>query len=334
LLLVVVSLPLVAALGWLLHSLLLSEMPLLAFAAIVAGEMCWRLLEVVHIIKNGFRQFGSASAMLLAGSLLRTLVAVAFWLLGYSTLESWAWFYLLANALAMMMAWLFFLPPMRWRLRPRLYLARAHDALSAATADIIFYLQAELDKAVVLGTAGARVAGLYAIAMRIIDITAMPIRVFNQLAMQQVMTDRGLRQRGLRLAAIELGIALVSTLALGAVIIALWLKPDLLGRNVASASVLFPLLIAVPMLRNLIEYHAELLYGQERTGLRALLLGTIALFKAAMIWLAVKLATTDLYAGLASLGELAWAPFVNLAFLLLYALSAVTTYTAMKARVS
>ncbi len=321
LLLFVVSLPVVATMAWCVHAALFTGMPLLAFALIIAAEVAgWRMLEVVSIINNGLRQFGRASVLVLAGSLIRTVAALAFWWAGHTSLTDWAWFYMAANLAAALLAWTVFAPRARLRWRPGLYLARTSDAISAAAADIVFYLQAELDKAVVLAAAGPRIAGLYAIAMRIIDITAMPVRVFNQLAMQDVMTRRGVAFQPGRMMLTEFGIGIVSVASLAGLAGLLWISPDLLGRNIGSAAALFPLLIAVPAFRNLIEYHAELLYGLQRTELRALLLGTIAVFKALLIWLAIQLAG----------GELGWAIWLNGIFVILYGLSATATYTAIR----
>lgn len=321
------SLPVVALLAALLKLAIFTEMAWWPFALIIAAEIIgWRLLEVVAIINNGQRAFGKATTLVLAGSLVRTLAALAFWLMGHTSLLDWAWTYLIANFLCAAMAFGFFLPAMRLRFAPALYLRQMRDALSAAAADIIFYVQAELDKAVVLGMAGPRVAGLYAIAMRIIDLTAMPIRSFNQLAMQKVMTDRKVTMKPSLLALVELAIALVSTFALAAAIALLWWNPALLGRNIGSAAALFPLLIAVPALRNLVEYHAELLYGMERTGTRAALLGLIALLKAGLIWAAISLAGSP-----AGQDGAAWMAWLNAVFLALYLVSALVTYSIIRA---
>jgi O-antigen/teichoic acid export membrane protein len=316
------SLPVVALIAWAIHGLLLGEMAWLAFACILIGEVIgWRLLEVVAIVNNGLRRFGRAAAVVLMGSVLRTLAALAFWLSGASTLETWALSYTAANLLAMVAAWIWFMPRLRLRWRPGLYRGRARDALASGGADLIFYIQAELDKAVVLAAAGPQMAGLYAIAMRVIDLTAAPIRVFNQLAMQDIMTSRNVAGGRWRMLLKEAAIALISTLALGAVIVLLWLKPDLLGRNVAVAAGLFPLMILVPAFRNLIEHHAEVLYGMERAGLRALLLALIAGLKALMIWQSIAILGA----------EGPWPAALNGAFLLLYALSLLTVTAAIKA---
>ncbi len=316
-----VSLPVIILIAAVLRPIIFSDMPVLAFVLILSAEVIgWRLLEVVAIINNGMRAFGRSTALVLAGSMIRTCAALGFWLAGMTSLAEWAWTYAVANGVAAIMAFWFFMPALRLRCEARLYIRQMRDALPAAAADIIFYLQAEADKAVVLMMAGPRVAGLYAIAMRIIDLTAMPIRSFNQLAMQKIMTDRKVTLRPSLLALIELAIAAISTAALSAVVVLLWWKPDILGRNIGSAAALFPLLIAVPALRNLIEYHAELLYGMERAGSRAILLATIAVAKIALIWLAISLAAP---------GQ-AWLPWLNVIFVALYAVSGTVTYSVMR----
>jgi O-antigen/teichoic acid export membrane protein len=320
------SLPLVIAIAAGLKPLVFPQMPLMAFALVIAAEVLgWRLLEVVAIINNGQRRFVHATALVLLGAGIRTLGALAFWLLGHNSLIDWAWTYLAVNALCALVAFLFFLPKLRLRLAPALYLRQMRDALPAAMADITFYVQAELDKAVVLMMAGPRVAGLYAIAMRVIDLTALPIRSFNQLIMQKIMTERRVALGGRLLALVEVAIAVVSVAGLGAVAALLWWKPDLLGRNIASVAPLLPLLLAVPAFRNLVEYHAELLYGMERTGVRAGLLALIAALKAALIWLALRLSGTAPEASGAD-----WAPLLNLVFLALYAVSALVAYRVIR----
>lgn len=319
--LLVLSVPLLVVLATGLRFSVFGDMPLAALVLILCAEVLgWRMLEVVAIVNNGLRAFGKATVLILAGSAIRTLAALGFWWFGFSSLTEWAWTYLAANLVAAALAFGVFLPPLRLRLRPALYGRQMRDALPAATADIIFYLQAELDKAVVLVMAGPRVAGLYAIAMRIVDLTAMPVRSFNQLIMQQIMTDRQVRTTTPMLLLVELAIAAVSIGGLLAAMALLWWNPLVLGRNIGAASALFPLLLAVPALRNLIEYHSELLYGLERTGLRAALLATIAVLKAGLLALVISLSTS----------ELDWAPWLNAIFVVLYAVSAATIWQVIR----
>ena len=156
--------------------------------------------------------------------------------------------------------------------------------------------------------------------MRLVDLTAVPIRAFNMMLAQSVMrsshTISSLKIRGL----IEGGIALVSTAAMLSITGFLTLYPQALGTNVMEAVPFLILVLAVPALRNLIEYQSELLYATGRTFVRATNLALIGLAKAAM-----------LSALLMSYSEVSqWAPLLNLVFLALYLLSAALTYSALR----
>ncbi|HEV7257356.1 MAG TPA: lipopolysaccharide biosynthesis protein [Bosea sp. (in: a-proteobacteria)] len=289
----------------------------LPFAMILVAEaLCWRLVEVVAIVNNGLRRFRQAAMLVIIGSALRTLAALLFAGFGQRSLEVWAWAYLAATLAGLVVALAFFLPPLRLRFDRRLYPRRMADAVYAGAAEIVFYVQAELDKLLMLALAGERTAGLYTIAMRVIDLTAMPVRSFNQMLVQKIMKERGFTGGPARLAMVELGIAAVSVAGLAAVILALVPFPGLLGRNVSEAAYLFAPMLLVPAFRNLVEYHAELLYARERTGARISLLCAIALLKAALLsWVMTRFAAAD-----------AWAPWLNLVFGLVYVLSAAVTY--------
>jgi O-antigen/teichoic acid export membrane protein len=129
------------------------------------------------------------------------------------------------------------------------------------------------------------------------------------------MKDRGIG-RFRRLAAYEAGIALVSVGGLVCVIVALMPFPNLLGRNVSEAAYLFAPMLLVPAFRNLVEYHAELLYARERTGSRIALLCLLTAIKAGLISLVM---TRFPEAG-------SWAAWMNLVFGVVYLASAGFTY--------
>ncbi|MFJ5370266.1 lipopolysaccharide biosynthesis protein [Bosea sp. CER48] len=311
------SLPLIGAAAAIVYVLLFSDrLAPLPFAVIIAAEvLCWRLVEVVAIVNNGLRRFRQAALLVIIGSALRTLAALLFVAFGHASLPIWAFAYGAATLASALVALIFFLPATRWRFVHSLYPRRMADAVFAGAADIVFYVQSELDKLLVLGLAGERTAGLYAIALRVIDLTAMPVRSFNQMLVQKIMKDRGLG--GLkRLAGFEGGIALISVAGLVAVIIALKPFPGLLGRNVSEAAYLFAPMLLVPAFRNLVEYHAELLYARERTGSRIALLCLLTALKAALISAVMtRFGASD-----------AWAGWMNLVFGLVYLVSAVFTY--------
>ena len=314
--LALLSLPLIALAAGLAYQMLFSgRLALLSFALIMLAEIVgWRLVEVVAIVNNGLRRFRQAALLVIIGSSLRTVAAIGFYLSGQASLGLWAWSYLGATLVTAALALAAFLPRARWRLRVQLYRRRMADAVFAAGADIVFYTQAELDKLLVLALAGERVAGLYAIAMRVIDLTAMPVRSFNQMLVQKIMQQRGLAGGLRRRILIEALIAAVSVGGLLGVIALLTPFPDALGRNVSEAAHLFLPLLLVPAFRNLVEYHAELLYARERTGSRIVLLGAIAMLKAALIVWAMTQAGGN------------WPLAMNAVFGTVYLLSAAVTY--------
>jgi len=311
------SLPVIVVAAAIAYRLLFEgRLAILPFVMIMAAEiLCWRLVEVVAIVNNGLRRFRQAALLVILGSSLRTIAAVIFAVFGHASLEIWSFAYLAATLATALIALAFFVPTSRWRFERRLYPRRMADAVFASAADVVFYMQAELDKILVLALAGERTAGLYAIAMRVIDLTAMPVRSFNQMLVQKIMKDRGLGGTN-RLALVELGIALVSIGGLAAIIVALKPFPGMLGRNVSEAAYLFAPMLLVPAFRNLVEYHAELLYARERTGSRIALLCAITALKAALVsWVMTQFAGND-----------AWALWMNGVFGLVYLLSATFTY--------
>lgn len=316
------SLPVIALAAGGVYALLFhGKVAPLPFALVIVAEVLgWRLVEVVAIVNNGLRRFREAALLVILGSALRTLAAIAFYLHGQSTLTAWTFAYLGATLLAALIAFAAFMPKARWQFVPELYPRRMADALSAGTADVLFYVQAELDKLLMLAFAGERIAGLYAIAMRVIDLTAMPVRSFNQMLVQKIMQERGFGGSLGRRALVELGIALVSIAGLVAIMLLLVPFPRALGGNVAQASHLFLPMLLVPAFRNLVEYHAELLYARERTGTRILLLCAVGGLKAALIaWVMTRYLD----------GE-AWALWLNGVFGLVYLMSAGSTYGLLR----
>ncbi|GGD06308.1 transporter [Aureimonas glaciei] len=315
------SLPLVALVAAGFYAVFFQgEMSILAFAAIVAAEvLCWRVLEVVCIVNNGLGRFGRAAILAISGSAVRTLAALAFALFSDHSLIAWASAYLLANALAMLGAILFFYPRIRLRFAPSLYLARWRDSVSVASAEIIFYLQSELDKLLVLSLGGPHIAGLYAILMRLVDLTAIPVRAFNTMLVQKLMkAPQTLASWRLRVS-LEAGIAAVSIAGLAFLGGFLAIFPTALGDNVADAAPLVLLALLVPAFRNLVEFQSELLYARGKTTVRALILALVGVIKAGL--LALLLGHFD------DRGT-AWIAGMNGLFAALWLVSAVATYTA------
>jgi O-antigen/teichoic acid export membrane protein len=290
------------------------------FLAIIACEVIgWRVVEYVVIQLNGLSRFGRAATLVIIGSGLRTLAAIAFFLLPWRGLESWIVFYAVANTATLAIALASFTPRIRLRFAWRLYPRRMRDAITAAMSELTFYVQSELDKLLVLTMAGDRTAGLYAIAMRLIDLTAVPIRSFNQMLVQRMMRDGAVIGGLSRRAMIEGLIAIVSTAVMLAFIILLWMHPGLLGRNIEQVAPYLVLLLAIPALRNLVEYQGELLYAREKVMTRATLLAVLAALKLSLM-AALFTQVRDFEV---------WALPLNGVFLLVYIVSTSVTYRSL-----
>jgi len=322
--LALLSLPVVAAAAygaWLVF--FAPEMAAGVFALLIAAEtLLWRPVEAVIIVNNGMGRFGRAAALAILTTAIRAAAALVFAFWPTQDLASWAAFYLAANALSLAVAAGFFYPRRRIRLRMRLYLRRLADSVYVAGAEVIFYLQMEMDKLLVLAIGGPHLAGIYAIIMRLIDLTAIPIRTFTMMLVQRMMRAPEMLSRARLRIGVEAGVFAVSTAGLLALALALRLEPTLLGGNVAEAAPLILLALFVPGLRNLVEYHAELLFARGQTLLRILNLALLAGLKALL--LAALLLHAD--------GTAAVVLALNPAFALLYLASAGLTYSAMRMR--
>ncbi len=322
LLLGLVSLPLLAAASFAVFLLFFaSNLALGIFATIIVAEaLFWRSTEVVVIVNNGMNRFGRAAILVIIGTLLRALAAAAFVWWPVHTIGAWAWFYLAANALALAVALAFFYPRRRLRFSLPVYRRRMADSLAVSGAEVLFYLQMELDKLFVLALGGPHLAGIYAIIMRLVDLTAIPVRTFNMMLVQALMRGAGALRNLKRKIAFEAGIFAVSLAGLLALAVILHFFPRALGANVAEAAPLVVLALLVPGLRNLAEYHAELLYARGRTGLRAINLALLGGVKAVMLaWALTSFQSTD---------ELVWS--LNGVFAAIYLASLPLTYSALR----
>lgn len=318
----VLSLPLIAIICAITFLALFSrDMTASAFSAFMLAEIiCWRGLETAVIVLNGLGRFGRGALLVVIGTAIRTGAALLFTFLSWKTLEAWSYFYLAANALGLVAALFWFYPRVRLRWKPRLYFRRWSDSVSVAGAEVLFYIQSEFDKIAVLAIGGPAVSGLYAILMRLADLTALPVRSFNTLLVQRIMrTPEAIARWRIRLS-IELLVALASLAAIAAMALYLWIFPNGLGRNVSAAAPIIAMILLVPSFRNLIEYHSELLYATGRTVRRMLNLLIAGVVKVALLVLLLR-TTTDVAA---------WAPSLNAIFFALYALSFVLTYTALR----
>lgn len=314
------SLPLVLALSVGFYLLFFDgEMSVLAFAAVLTAEIVfWRALEIVCIVNNGLNRFGRGAITVIMGTTIRALAALLFAAVSNGSLLTWSLAYLGANALAAILAASLFYPRQRLRMRLGIYRARWKDAASVATAEVAFYLQSELDKLLVLALGGPQTAGIYAILMRLVDLTALPVRSANTLIVQKVMKTPGWLSSWRMRWGIEAVIAAVSIAGLGAMGLLLHVYPRALGDNVADAAPLILLALLVPAFRNLVEYESELLYASGKTGVRVLILVLLGGMKAGLL---AMLLTTGV-------GGTGWIVGLNGVFATLWLVSVTTSYTA------
>ncbi|WP_075292514.1 lipopolysaccharide biosynthesis protein [Pararhizobium arenae] len=315
------SLPLVAALGLGIYfAVFRNDMALPVFTVLMAAEiLCWRGLEIVVIVLNGLGRFGRAALLVIIGTAIRTVAAVLFAFMQSSSLNDWSLFYLGANAIAFSTAVLFFFPRVRLRWQPKLYLRRWADSVSVAGAEVLFYVQSEFDKIAVLSIGGPAVSGLYAIIMRLADLTALPVRSFNTLLVQKIMRTPGTISSWRIRLAIEAIIAAVSFMAIAAMAIYLWILPNGLGNNLSQAAPYVMAVLLVPAFRNLIEYHSELLYATGATVRRMINLLFAGILKVGLLAVLLKL----------SLDVAVWSPMLNGVFFVVYLASFALTYSAL-----
>lgn len=319
---VALSLPLIAAIGIGVHAIFFAgSMTLATFAMIILSEVVfWRALEVVIAVTKGLERFGRASIIIIFGFSMKALGALAFALGSDATLERWALIYVLTQGAMAILAIAIFYPRVRLRFEPKLYMRRLRDALAVSGAEILFYVQAELDKLVVLSIGGDFAAGLYAIVMRLADLTAMPVRVASTLITQRLMRRPDMLNSWRVRLGFEAAVFIVSTAGLLAMALVFWIKPDVLGENVARATPFIIAIALVPAFRNLVEYHAELLYGRGQTTVRLVNYALIGALKAGLLVLLMASFTASL----------TWFAWLNGLFFALYALSLVLTYAALK----
>ena len=318
------SLPVLALAAGLAYAIVFSgEMALATFALIIVTEaLIWRSAEIVVIVNNGMGRFGRAAILVICGTALRAAAALGFWLVAAGdSVSAWAPWYAAANlaVLAISLAWFF--PRHRLRFHTGIVRRRLTDSLSVAGAEILFYLQMELDKLLVLALGGPTLAGLYAIIMRLVDLTAIPMRTFNMMLVQAIMRRGGEIGGVLRRIGFETGIFAISTAGMAFIALMLAWRPDLMGRNVAEAAPILLLALLIPGFRNLTEYHAELLYARGQSFRRAINLAVLAVLKAGLLTLLLA-GGTGSQAGI--IGSLTWA------FGALYLASMLLTYPALR----
>lgn len=317
-----VSAPVLVAAAWAAHDIFFgSDLQLPTFLVIILTEaFLWRSLEVIAIANNGLNRFARASTLVIIGSGLRAAAAVLFAFSVSRSVDIWAWWYCTANVAALVIAATFFMPKAKLRLKLPLYRRHFADSLSVSAAEILFYVQSELDKLLVLSLGGAHTAGIYAIIMRLVDLTAIPIRTFNMMLVQKLMRSGDLLNSARRRTGLELAVFVTSAMGITALALFLRVFPNALGASVATVTGLLFSVIFVPGFRNLVEYHAELLYARRRTVLRMINLALLAGCKALLL--------TVIF--LKSPEGTDWISDLNWAYAAIWLASLLLTYTALR----
>ncbi|GLS46362.1 lipopolysaccharide biosynthesis protein [Methylobacterium brachythecii] len=321
----VAALPIMMALAGVLYLVLFrTVIALPAYAAIIFVEIAlWRQIELLIQVNSGLGRFGAASTLVSLPVGFRAAAAVAFWAMGGGSAETWSLYYLAGNLVAATILVAVFHPRIRMRFRPKLVRGKLRDGLFYAVSYCMFLAQGEVDKFVILSLAGERTAGIYAISIRLIDLTAVPLRpMFMMYSRKMIQVGRAtgtMVRESLKIEALVAGVSTAGLLALVA-LLSVW--PTILGANVASAYGMLAVIVLVPAVRNLLEFHSELFFAFGNMGLRAALTaGLVAIKAGALAALIILLPPAD-----------NWLVWLNAVFALIYLLSFIAVYGAMRTK--
>ena len=160
--------------------------------------------------------------------------------------------------------------------RPLLLTSQAEPLSSRTTT------QSELDKLIATLLVDGRTAGIYAISMRVLDLTSVPVRGFLALLVREIMRNGRQRSKWSAGLLIEAGLAAISLLGFALIALVLTEEPTILGHQVAEAASLFMFMPLVPPLKNLQEYHGELFFAWRRMDVRAFTAVLLTVMKAAL----------------------------------------------------
>ncbi|MEP0942517.1 MAG: lipopolysaccharide biosynthesis protein [Rhizobiaceae bacterium] len=315
---VLLSIPVVMAISWAIYAMLYTSLiPLQTFALIILAEaICWRGIETTIIVCNGLNRYTTGALLGIAGVAAKLAATIALLSHHNHTIDTWAPLYFAALLLVMLIGIVFIYPkqPLRWE--PKAWMGRAKDAMGVSAAETLFYLQSEMDKVLVLALGGEVLSGLYAIIMRLVDLTAVPLRAFSTMLTQWIMRGRKSGQAAKTGLKLDMVIGTTSVMAIAAIALLLSFAPTLLGENIAMGAAFLWLVLLVPAFRNAIELHTDLLYGHQFMAARVALLAYLGTLKAFLI--ALVLGYTN------DFGEIAL--LLNVVFGVLYLASALVTY--------
>lgn len=313
------ALPIMLGLSLVFYLLLFREViDLSGYLAIIVVEVAlWRQIELLVQVNNGLGRYAAAATVVSLPVGFRAAAAVAFWAAGGGDAETWSVYYLAGNAVSVAVLAFLFHPRTRMRFRAVLLRGRLRDGLLYAASYFMFLAQNEIDKLIILTLAGERMAGIYAISMRLIDLTGVPLRpMFMMYSRKLIQAGRATRASLRECLKVEGMVAAVSTGALVFMILVLHVRPDLLGANVSAAYGLLTVIVAVPAVRNLLEFQGELFFAFGRMGLRAAVTATLIVFKALAFALLLSVFPNPEQ----------WSLWLNAIYVAIYAMSFLTLY--------
>ena len=294
-----------------------------AFAQVLFCElMLWRLVEAVIIANNASTRYAAAAAGQICGVTARALAAVGFWLSGLESIEAWAHFYFAFNLAGTILILFFFHPRVRLRFSAKATWGRMRDAAWLGFSNFLMSAQNEADKIVVLGLVDARAAGIYAISIRVIELIAVPVRTFYTLYTRRLVRQGTGIVNITQNLLVEVAVFAVSTGGFLILMGLLYIQPELLGANVAKASVLYGALLFVPAFRNLCEFHLVLYFAYGRMAARALMVALIGTLRITL-FVVMVVALPDM---------MNWGLWLNVAFASLYLLSLSAVYNVLTDR--
>ena len=299
---------------WALYA---SLIPLQTFLFIVMAEVvCWRALETTIIVCNGQDRYLTGSLLAIGGVAAKAAAAATLFMLGGATLPIWAEIYAVVLFAVALAAAIVFYPKQRLRWKPKAWIGRSRDALGVSTAETLFQIQSEMDKVLVLALGGEVLAGLYAIVMRLVDLTAMPLRALSTMLTKWIMRTRRTGNGAKTGLMLDLLIGVTSVGMLAALALFLSFFPAVLGKNIVLGVSFLWLVLLVPAFRNAIELHTDLLYGHQKMAARVWLLVYVGTLKAVLLTALLNYTTN--FATVAI--------WLNVVFAALYGASALVTY--------
>ncbi len=318
------SLPAGLAVSVLIYFLVFaSKVSLISFLEVMAVELLlWRIIEIYSLLNEGLGHFGKIMKIFILSYTLRAIAALVFWQGGYTDLELWIHFYLFANSLAFLAVWTLYRPKVRLRLHIPIVLSQLGHSAYMSFTRLMYALQREIDKVIILVLAGNEATGIYTISIRILALISMPVQAFFALYMRKMLKQKSMAhimRNNLAVEAVIFSVIIIGFLLLMQI---LHIAPNLLGKNVAAANFFYSGLIVLPAFKLLIEFHSEMYFAFNHIKDRALASVIISVMRVLAMVLTVIMAGT-----IAN-----WPFWMNISFALLYFLSLAMVYPVIIGR--